>query len=73
MRGHYVALSYSWGKGNTFKTTAQSINRFMAGFQAAELPKTLKDAVIVAHKMGYEWIWIDQLCILQDDLEDWSR
>lgn len=73
MRGHYVALSYSWGKGNTFKTTAQSINRFMAGFQAAELPKTLKDAVVVAHNMGYEWIWIDQLCILQDDLEDWSR
>ncbi|KAJ4366064.1 hypothetical protein N0V95_000291 [Ascochyta clinopodiicola] len=44
----------------------------MSGFQAAELPRTLQDAVAIAHKMGFEWIWIDQLCILQDNLDDWS-
>ncbi|OAK97395.1 HET-domain-containing protein [Phaeosphaeriaceae sp. SRC1lsM3a] len=73
MSGHYVALSYSWGNGNSFKTTSQSIDRLESGFRTAELPSTLKDAVDVAHKMGFEWIWIDQLCILQGDLEDWSR
>lgn len=73
MRGQYIALSYSWGKGNTFKTTSHSINRLVSGFRAAELPRTIRDAVVVAHKMGYNWIWIDQLCILQDDLDDWSR
>jgi hypothetical protein len=70
MRGHYVALSYSWGKGNTFKPTSHSIDRLKSRFRAVELPRTIQDAVGVAHKMGYDSIWIDQLCILQDDLDD---
>ncbi|KAF2856645.1 HET-domain-containing protein [Plenodomus tracheiphilus IPT5] len=73
MRGRYVALSYTWGEGNSFKTTSDSIDTLRSGFRTAELPKTLRDAIAIVHKMGFEWIWIDQLCILQDSLDDWSR
>lgn len=73
LRGRYVTLSYSWGQGNSFKTTSESIDALRAGFGTAELPKTLQDSIAIAHKMGFEWIWIDQLCILQDNLDDWSR
>ncbi|KAH6875222.1 heterokaryon incompatibility protein-domain-containing protein [Alternaria rosae] len=72
MKGRYVALSYSWGTGNTYKTTAKSIDRLRSGFRTADLPKTLQHAVAIAHKMDFEWIWIDQLCILQDSVDDWS-
>ena len=71
-QGRYVALSYSWGTGNTYKTTAKSIDRLRSGFRTADLPKTLQHAVTIAHKMDFEWIWINQLCILQDSNEDWS-
>lgn len=37
------------------------------------LPVTLRDAVRLVHSMGFEWIWIDSLCIQQDDFKDWSR
>jgi hypothetical protein len=73
MRGHYVTLSYSWGKGNSFKTTSDSIDTLRSGFPTAELPKTIQDAVAIANKMGFKWIWVDQLCILQDNVDDWSR
>ena len=73
MRGRYVALSYSWGQGNSFKTTSASIEILRSGFRTADLPRTLQDAVAIAQNMGFEWIWIDQLCILQDSLDDWSR
>jgi hypothetical protein len=73
MRGRYVTLSYSWGQGNTFKTTSDCIDTLKSGFRKAELPRTLQDAIAIAHKMGFTWIWIDQLCIIQDDLDDWSR
>jgi hypothetical protein len=73
MHGRYVALSYCWGQGSSFKITCDSIDTLRSGFRTAEMPRTPQDAVAVAHKMGFQWIWIDQLCILQDNFEDWSR
>jgi hypothetical protein len=37
------------------------------------LPKTFQDAVIVTRKLGYHYLWIDALCILQDDLQEWQK
>ncbi|KAK3949258.1 heterokaryon incompatibility protein-domain-containing protein [Pseudoneurospora amorphoporcata] len=34
------------------------------------LPKTMKDAVSVCRGMGIRYLWIDALCIIQDDQED---
>jgi hypothetical protein len=33
----------------------------------------LKDAVKVARRLGLRYLWIDSLCIIQDDLSDWHR
>lgn len=35
-----------------------------------KLPKTLQDAVIITCKLGFRYIWIDCLCIDQDDPDD---
>ena len=38
-----------------------------------ELPKTFRDALFVTSHLAIGYIWIDSLCIFQDDYEDWQR
>ncbi len=35
------------------------------------LPKTYQDALRITSLLGFRYIWIDSLCIIQDDIEDW--
>ena len=37
------------------------------------LPQTLQDALFATQKLGLEYIWIDSICILQDDRDDWAK
>jgi hypothetical protein len=37
-----------------------------------DLPKTFKHAVQVALSLGIAYLWIDSLCIIQDDTSDWE-
>ena len=36
-----------------------------------QLSKTFQDAITITRKLGIQYIWIDSLCIVQDDKEDW--
>ena len=38
-----------------------------------DLPATMRDAVIVTEKLGIMNLWIDALCIVQDDTIDKAR
>lgn len=64
---HWVALSHCWGNTNTFKTTLDTLEPFKRGIDWEALPKTLKDAVKVTRALGVDYLWIDSLCIIQDD------
>ncbi|KAI7536809.1 hypothetical protein KC331_g11270 [Hortaea werneckii] len=37
------------------------------------LPRTYRQAVYLARQLGINHVWIDALCIVQDDNEDWQR
>jgi len=37
------------------------------------LSQTFTDAIVVTKHLGYRYLWIDSLCIVQDDCEDWER
>lgn len=39
---------------------------------SAALPKTFQDAIEIARYLGFGYIWIDSLCIIQDDSKDWE-
>ena len=39
----------------------------------ASLCKTFQDAVLATCSLGYRFLWIDSLCIVQDDEDDWRR
>jgi hypothetical protein len=69
-RGEYAALSYCWGGDQQFKTTRSSISAYTKSMSLHLLPNTLRDAVKVCQKMGTRFLWIDSLCIVQDDPED---
>lgn len=72
--GRYAALSYCWGTGSkVLKTTKDSLRDHKSGLIFAHLPKTLQHAVIIARRFKIPYLWIDALCIIQDDPEDWAR
>ncbi len=68
----YVALSHRWGRSQHFITTKSNLESRKEGFSEDGLPMTYKDAVIVARRLGFKYIWIDSLCIVQDDEDDWK-
>lgn len=43
------------------------------GFQISDLPQTLADTVEITRHLGIRYLWIDRLCICQDDDDDWAR
>ena len=71
-RGKYVTLSHCWGKVSPLVTTQSTLKKRIAGISVAELPKTFQDAILVTHGLGFRYLWIDSLCIVQDSKEDWD-
>ncbi|KAH6644890.1 hypothetical protein C7974DRAFT_468405 [Boeremia exigua] len=69
----YVALSYCWGSSGNFRTTKESLLNNSKEIPLQALPATLRDAVIVTRELGVRYLWIDAICIVQDDAEDWNR
>lgn len=69
--GRYVALSYCWGGPQTFSLKQDNLDRLQhEATHASALPQTLQDAILVTHHLGFEYLWIDALCIIQDSAED---
>ncbi|RYO96356.1 hypothetical protein DL765_011607 [Monosporascus sp. GIB2] len=69
----YAALSYCWGGDQLVKSTRSSIEQWRVEISWKELPQTLKDAALVCMKMSINFLWVDALCILQDDQDDKAR
>ena len=43
-----------------------------AGFVPEQAPTTFRDAIRITPKLGVRYLWIDSLCIIQDNLLDWQ-
>jgi hypothetical protein len=67
----YVALSYVWGKTNMLKTQTPFLEAFgrPGAFEQWKPPRTINEAMEVTTKLGYRYLWVDALCIVQDELE----
>lgn len=67
----YVALSHCWGPRPTFKTlTEDSLPVFCEGIPIASLSTNFQQAISIAQRLGFCYIWIDSLCIIQGDSDD---
>ncbi|KAH7131922.1 heterokaryon incompatibility protein-domain-containing protein [Dendryphion nanum] len=69
----YVALSHCWGSHQTYKTEKNTLKSRIDGIDWEELPLTFRDAIKVTRFLGIRYIWIDSLCIIQDDMNDWAE
>jgi hypothetical protein len=74
MKGRYCALSHMWGPVDKqpLRTTRANLSDRTAAIPFEQLPLTFRDTVMLARGIGIEYVWIDSLCIVQDDTQDWQ-
>jgi hypothetical protein len=61
------------GESQEFTLNRKTSKSFHVNIPFVSLPKTFQDAAIVTRELGYQYLWINALCILQDDLQEWRR
>jgi hypothetical protein len=71
----YATLSHCWGNPETesLKLTTSTLPDFMSNIPIEELPRTFRDSFEICSELDIPYIWIDSLCIIQGDTEDWDR
>ncbi|EIW59567.1 HET-domain-containing protein [Trametes versicolor FP-101664 SS1] len=71
--GEYLALSYVWGQDpeqTRYRATTLNLSTYGQEINPRLLPPTIRDAIYVTHQLGFRWLWVDSLCIIQDSDED---
>ncbi|MCJ1450484.1 hypothetical protein MMC28_000815 [Mycoblastus sanguinarius] len=76
-KDRYVALSHCWGPIDANKsrlmTLKSSLEQHKLGIPIASFPQTFRDAIRITRLLGVKYLWIDCLCIIQDDHDDWAK
>ncbi|KAF2807093.1 HET-domain-containing protein [Mytilinidion resinicola] len=68
----YLTLSHSWGKKPFTTLTTANLDQMQTSIPFETLPQNFQDAILITFELGYRYIWIDSLCILQDSATDWA-
>jgi hypothetical protein len=69
----YVALSYVWGKSGNFRAVQSNVRQLQkpgalaSSVQDCVVPRTIQDAMTVVTHLHEQYLWVDALCIVQDD------
>ncbi|ETS87797.1 hypothetical protein PFICI_01625 [Pestalotiopsis fici W106-1] len=67
----YMALSYVWGWTKSLRCTKANINDLRQDGSLQELrdemPRAISDAICLTKAVGERYLWVDALCIIQDD------
>jgi hypothetical protein len=61
----WIALSYVWGPQH--QPNAADVTGSTAMTDLGQIPKTVRDAIIVTNNLGYRYLWVDEFCIDQND------
>ncbi|KAK3392347.1 heterokaryon incompatibility protein-domain-containing protein [Sordaria brevicollis] len=71
----YITLSHCWGPPGKrpVVTYHDNLAARMERISFSDLPRTFQDTVVLTRKLGQRYLWIDSLCIIQDDAEDWAN
>lgn len=72
--GRFATLTWRWGNIDSILSLRQGTSsRLAAGIYFHELPRLFQDVVSVTQGLGIRYLWIDALCIDQDDTADLDR
>lgn len=68
----YVALSYVWGSSQKITLTGKTKTRLEEpeSIVDGKASQTIVDAVELCRMLGIQYLWVDALCIIQDDDND---
>ncbi|KFY22402.1 hypothetical protein V491_02812 [Pseudogymnoascus sp. VKM F-3775] len=71
----YIAVSHRWGltpaERRKYSTTRENYHSHTT--EIKQLAPTFKDVIEVARALGVQYLWIDSLCIIQYDPNDWKK
>ncbi|RYP13019.1 hypothetical protein DL765_007050 [Monosporascus sp. GIB2] len=69
----YLALSYCWGKQPKPTAPVQplllrrdTLRDLTGDIRLESLQQSIQDAIFVTRKLGFRYLWVDALCIIQD-------
>ncbi|KAE8449325.1 hypothetical protein EG329_008226 [Mollisiaceae sp. DMI_Dod_QoI] len=68
---NYLTFSHSWGREVVFSLEKDNLASLRTEIPLDRLSRTFQDAITVTKRLGFEYIWIDSLCIIQDSHDDW--
>ncbi|KAJ4246331.1 hypothetical protein NW762_013682 [Fusarium torreyae] len=68
----YATLSYVWGSTSFERLTRKNVVKLMEprGLDALTLPNTIDDTISICKRLDISYLWIDSLCIIQDEESD---
>ncbi|CAH0000691.1 unnamed protein product [Clonostachys byssicola] len=74
-RDHYhqfATLSYVWGREPFLRLSRDNLKHLMTpgSLDKTPPPLTVRDALQICHGLQIQFIWVDSLCIIQDDKSD---
>ncbi|KAH7073195.1 heterokaryon incompatibility protein-domain-containing protein [Paraphoma chrysanthemicola] len=70
---NYVTLSHIWGNDTSqqLRLVKSRFDEFIRSIPTDELPAIFREAIRITRTIGYKYLWIDSLCIIQDSESDW--
>ena len=69
----YLTLSHCWpSDGKICKLTEENLESLKRRIPLDQLTQTFKDAIAITNAVGFRYLWIDSLCIIQDSPQDWA-
>ncbi|KAH7304661.1 heterokaryon incompatibility protein-domain-containing protein [Stachybotrys elegans] len=69
----YIALSHRWASSQPLQTLHNNIGNYRLGIPLHLLSPTIQDAIRVCQRFEISFLWIDSLCIIQDNDKDWEE
>jgi hypothetical protein len=68
----YAALSYCWGTSQSMLVTS-TLAELQSGVHPSYFSRSIQDAIKVVVRLGFRHLWVDAICILQDDPGDMAE
>ena len=70
----YIALSYVWGGVQLFQNVMKRREELYMSHSISvdneAIPLTIRDAIQLVRDLGERYLWVDSLCICQDNIEN---
>jgi hypothetical protein len=66
----YMTVSHKWMSSGMTKLLRCNLGEMQQGIHTQSLPAVFRDAVSLARALEIRYVWIDALCIVQDDPDE---